>query len=125
MEKSRKRARDMHLFIGMGIVYTCVAYIALALFPVHAHATQHIAYIIDTPEHTPYTFLQFWYLITITVPPCIATTPHVRLFGIGTLISFIGSHVWQTFHVASIWCFFAALISSLIVYVLYSNKKTA
>ncbi|MFI5332630.1 MAG: DUF6629 family protein [Candidatus Babeliales bacterium] len=125
MEKSRKRAHDMYLFIGMGVVYTSVAYIALALYPVHAHVTQHIAYTVDTPEHTPYSFLQFWYLITITVPPCIATTRHMRLFGIGTLISFIGSHAWETSHVASIWCFFAALISSLIVYVLYSNKKVA
>lgn len=125
MEKNSKRARDMHLFIGMGIIYTVVGYIGLALFDVQAHVTQHIAYQIDSPEHTPYTFLQFWYLITITIPPCISTTRHMRLFGIGALFSFIGSYAWQTFHVASIWCFFAALMSSLIVFVLYMNKRKA
>ena len=125
MEKNKKRAHDMRLFIGMGIMYMIAAYIALALFDVHATVTQHIAYDIETPEHTPYNFLQFWYLITVAIPPSIATTPHMRLFGIGTLLSFVGSHAWQIFHVASIWCFFAALISALIVYVLYTNKKRA
>jgi hypothetical protein len=123
MEKNSKRAHDMYVFIGMGIIYTVVAYIVLALFTVHAHVTQHIAYEIDTPAYTPYSFVQLWYLITITVPPCISTTRYMQLFGIGTLLSFIASHAWQMFHVASIWCFFAALISSLIVYVLYENRK--
>lgn len=123
MEKNNNRAQDMQLFITMGIIYTITSFIALAVFNVHAAVTDHIAYDIETPEHTPYRFLQFWYLITVTVPPCIATTKHMRLFGIGALVSFVASHTWQTFHVASIWCFFAALLSSLIVYVLYENKK--
>lgn len=123
LEKNKKRAKDMLLFLGMGIIYTLFACASLALFDVESAITQHVAYNVSAPDYAPYRFLQLWYLMTVALPPCLSTMRYMWLFGVGSAVSLVASHAWQTMHVASIWCFFAALMSSLIVYVLYVNKK--
>jgi hypothetical protein len=55
------------------------------------------------------------YLAATCVSCFVSSHPFVRLFGVLALISFIGTYLYSSRALVSVWCFFAAILS-LIIY---------
>lgn len=63
------------------------------------------------------------YLLTALVPFFISTERKVKITGALVFIGLIISHIYQQEAVASVWCFFAALTSTYIVYEVFRETK--
>lgn len=63
------------------------------------------------------------YGVIIGVPLLIASTPNINTFGALILMSMLFSQVFFYYAFISVWCFFAALLSFYIVYILEREVK--
>jgi len=63
------------------------------------------------------------YLLTALVPFFISTERKVKITGALIFIGLVFSHLYQQETVASVWCFFAAITSSYIVYEVFRETK--
>lgn len=66
------------------------------------------------------------YITIIFLSLFISSKNEIKIFGIMLLLSFIFSILWFYFALTSVWCFFAAVLSTYIVYLMYklpNHKK--
>ena len=68
--------------------------------------------------------LRFVYLLIVVGPFCISQSPHLKLFGGLVALSMIAAYLFYNYAFASVWCFFAAALSSYIVYTIYRSEPT-
>ena len=95
------------LAVGLYLMYTLVA------FTVVARPTgQHIEYV------SPHFFsaaVMSLYLLSTCIGPVLSTHRMVRVFGVLALLSFATVYSFYTTWFISVWCFFAALLSAIIL----------
>lgn len=100
-------------------------FFARSLFIYGATATiagNHISYTLgESLSFFMGAFLNCMYCIATVVPFFIARQPLFWLFGSLLSISYVISFIFYYQSFGSVWCFFAALLSSLIVYIIYSK----
>ena len=117
------------------VIYACVAVgacLALYFFKVllvdGVRATivqHHIIYTLGTNFSVPtILFLNLLYFIAVVAPFFISSTKNMWLFGAALCISYVIAQIFYHLFFASIWCFFAAILSLLIVYIIYSNHHS-
>jgi hypothetical protein len=113
-KKHESRLPEKILLILGTAVSLYLAY-CLVTYPVSAKLiVQHIAYDQDYPANLgPY--YAVLYLMATIVPPFLSNIRHMWLLGAAILISYILTAVFYTEYVVSVWCFFAAIISILIL----------
>jgi hypothetical protein len=91
-------------------------------FPVTASTDcLHIYYNLDFPASIS-TIVSICYLIAITVPPFVSKARKTSLLGVILLVSLLISELFYTKSLISVWCFFAATLSVVVVYVLYHAR---
>jgi hypothetical protein len=85
----------------------------------------HIYYDVSIPasEEKVGTLL---YLLTTVAPFFVSSLPYMNIFGFILLLSYIISYQFYFTYLISIWCFFAAILSSLayVIIVQLNNKKS-
>ena len=92
--------------VGIYLLYVLVA------FPVVSRPTgQHVEY--DSPHFFGAAVMTL-YLVSTTVSPLLSTLRQVRLFGALALLSFGAAYYFYATWFISVWCFFAALLSTVI-----------
>ncbi|PJD92770.1 MAG: hypothetical protein CK424_04095 [Legionella sp.] len=84
---------------------------------------QSITYFIDQALYSEYIFT-LCYLLLFLLSSFICSIKSVRLFGILLLLSFLVSSIWFLYAFASVWCYFSAVESLIIVYIATTLKKT-
>jgi hypothetical protein len=65
-----------------------------------------------------YEFSKYLYLAIISLPFAIARSSTLKLFGGLILLSFIASQIFFQMTLVSVWCFFAALLSGFLYFVM-------
>lgn len=122
IEKQTKR-RKMLLVVMLAGALLCVSALAyIFYYGISARISgAHILYIFNHGLGDSYNWIRFVYVALVALPPFISSARHMWLFGIGVISSFIAAHVWYLTHFTSIWCFFAAILSSLVLYVVSSE----
>lgn len=126
MEKRPRRIRIMKACLGVGIFLAVYISYCLLFYTTTAFITTlHVNYKLYYP-HTYYPILGLFYLIPIILPPLASSVAEIRLIGILLFVSFIITKLLFKDEVISVWCFFAALISSIVYWVLrnHSRQKT-
>ncbi len=92
----------------------------LAAFPTVSRATgQHIDYI--APHFFAVTVMTL-YLLSTTLSPVLSTFGVVKAFGVLAFLSFVAVYYFYAQWFISVWCFFAALLSSLVYFHLRSRS---
>ena len=124
--------RRRHVLAGLGIcglILSMLIYAPILLGWVYVDASivqDSVAYPTDQSPliQTIYTLC---YMLIITLSLFISSLKEIKIFGLLLFFSFLFSVVWFYFAVASRWCFFAALLSTYIVYCMYQlpnqNKR--
>jgi len=84
----------------------------------------HIQYVDNFPS-TLVTVASFFYPVATVVPLFVSSVRRVWLFGILITISYIVTGIFFAQYLTSVWCFFAALISVAIYWVLSTSPATA
>ena len=123
IEKDPKRKQVLAAFIALGVAVSLASLYKLGSYPLVVTEVCHsLAYRVGTP--TDMLGLLLYVIATCGSMAC-ARRPGLRLMAIVALIAFIVSDLAFTYAFASVWCFFAAILSVVIFVDLYAPKQLA
>jgi len=123
MEKNKKKKRVLWVLLSLGLTVSIYYTYCLLNFTVTPQISgYHIHYIENSPKTL--NFIAFLlYLITSITPLFISSIKRTHLLGILMSISCLITILFFTQYLTSVWCFFAALISVVIFWILRDSKR--
>lgn len=118
-----KKLFQKHL-VGIGLIVGMYLAYCLTSFDVRAEISgNHIKYILDYPKPLQ-GFGNLFYGLATIFPAFFSGIKWMNLFGILILISYLVSAFYFQHAVISVWCYFAALISLIVYFLLPKNVDT-
>jgi len=117
----KRRILKIPLFIGLSVsIYYSFCLVFLNVSP--EIMGYHIKYISDFPKliAIPVFFL---YLVATLTPLFVSSIKRTHLMGILMFLSCLVTAIFYTQYLTSVWCFFAAIISGVIFWILSDSKK--
>ena len=123
MEKSKKRKKILWVLLVMGLSVSLYYAFCLLVFNVTPQIKgYHIQYKSDFPA--TWTMLAFMtYFIASVTPLFVSSIKRTHLLGILMFLSLLITAEFYLQYLASVWCFFAALMSGVIFWILKDSKK--
>lgn len=123
IEKDRWRRQILFTLFGLGIALSVHMLYCLIAFPVDSRIIgHHIQYDLASPRAWM-TYSGIVYGVVTIVPAFVSTISRMWMLGLATLGSLMVSKVFFHVFFISVWCFFAALISLLVIYYLLEMRK--
>lgn len=117
MERDRRRRIILYATLAVGVIVSLCHALGLLLFDATAQISNfHISYDINAP-YTLGIAIAIAYLAATIPPMFVSSTKKIVFFGIVILISYIVAQVLYMENLASVWCFFAAIASAVIVWI--------
>lgn len=119
------RRRALSVLLALGVLEGLLGAYALAAFPVTADlAGHHVRYGIEAPVLFRVPVDLLYYLVT--VPPLLLSGHRgLRVIGVAMIAALVVSRLVYQEYFVSVWCFFAALISVLVVVVVRAGAARA
>ena len=130
VESNARRKSLFMLFSFTGFLYGASLYVPLLVYPDWLSVT----IIKDSILYQPVliydgilsrTAVRVFYAFIVAVPLLFSTVSTLRLFGILIFVSVAVSAVFFAYAFVSIWCFFAAILSAYVVYIVHRETSTA
>jgi hypothetical protein len=123
MEENKKRRRILKGFLGLGITLSLYYAYCLITFSITPQIIgYHIFYETTFPKSLSMPAFIIYLLVTIT-PLFVSSIKRTHLLGILMFLSCLVTAIFFTQYLTSVWCFFAALISGVIFWILHSSKS--
>ena len=123
MEENKKRKKILTILLAMGLsVSLYYAYCLLFLSVTSQIAGYHIQYISDFSESLAVLVFVIYFIAAIT-PLFISSIKRTRLLGVLMFLSCLVTAIFFVQYLTSVWCFFAALISGVIFWILRDSKR--
>jgi hypothetical protein len=123
LESEPRRRRRLSALLVLGAIVSLAEAYALTVYPVGASIDgRHVEYRIDTPPLLRWP-MDLAYVLTTVLPPFVSSNRTVRLAGAALLVALVVSKVVWFRYFASVWCFFAALISVGLVLALRAARR--
>lgn len=123
MEESGKRKRFLYILLITGAILSAYYSYCLMHFDVTPQIKGfHIQYNNNFPESLAMASFIFYLAATIT-PLFVSSIKRTHLLGILMTLSCLVTAIFFTQYLTSVWCFFAALISGVIFWILNESKK--
>jgi len=123
MEKNQKKEKILRVFLILGICLSTYYASCLILFNVNPEIMgYHILYHTSFPKSIA--LMAFAIYLTVTITPLfISSIKKTQLMGVLMFFSCAVSAIFFTQYLTSVWCFFAALISGVIFWILRDSKR--
>lgn len=88
-------------------------------------ANCHISYdyLNDVPDNFIILFFSLAYLLIVAASFFISTIAYMNFFGFGVVVSYIISYYFYYYNFGSVWCFFAAILSAGIYFIIDQEQK--
>lgn len=123
MEENKQRKKVLRILLGMGLSLSLYYVFCLLFFHVTPQiAGYHIQYTTDFPESLAILAFLVYLVVTIT-PLFVSGIKRTHLLGILMFLSCAVTAIFFTQYLISVWCFFAALISGVIFWILRDSKR--
>ena len=123
MEKVKKRRIALYALLGLGIAVSLTHVLGLLIYEVTARISSfHILYTMASP-HPIAVVTMTAYLIATIVPLLISSVRRMYLFGIVIVVSYTLARILYQDYLVSVWCFFAAVASVGIWWILKAPSK--
>lgn len=124
MEEQRGRKRLLFILTLLGFLVGCYLLYCLWNYAVDARILgRHIRYDLNF-QHNEVRYSGVFYFLPTVLPALISSRPNMIWFGLLVLASFVVSKLFFGEHVISVWCYFAALIS-LLIYFLVKEQRSS
>ena len=123
MEKDEKRRKILTLLVVCGAMVS--TYYAVCQLFLHINARiegYHILYRTDFPESLSNPVFII-YLISSITPLFISTNKKMRIMAILMMLSCLLAAIFYKEYLTSVWCFFAALISVVIYWIILDSRR--
>ena len=114
IEPSRGRRKLLDALLAAGAALSAwLLYLALTHGIVSQLKGRHIEYVSSSAFAVGSTLV---YVLATSISPLCSTHAGVRLFGVLALLSFAASYFFYETWLISVWCFFAALLSGVVLW---------
>jgi hypothetical protein len=125
VEKHRTRRKIIKGILGLGIAVSLYVLYGMIFYNVDAEIhSGHIAYKLDFPFAFSWIGSAFYFIPT-TIPLFISSNKRMWVLATATVISFIIAKIFFEQHLISVWCFFAAVLSILVLWIVWGLHKPA
>ena len=117
----------MNVLLGIGVLVSIGVGCVLLLYKVHVISTHHhIHYRVDFPTGTRSLILPFslLYFIATVIAPFISGIKRMKWLGIGFLASYLFATIFYDGFVVSVWCYFAAILSAVVLWIIADLRKS-
>jgi len=137
LEKDVKRKKKMNLLVAVGAIVAVGVCSILFLYPVQAitplcltcptsHAPEiinHIHYEFSIPSLVKklVVFFSILYIAATIVTPFLSSIKKMKWLGIVFLVSYLFAITFYSGFVISVWCFFAAVLSFVVLWILTTD----
>jgi len=120
MEPDKRRKKILFYFLLLGSAASLYSLYCLINYDISAFIENgHIRYNIDHPYRDLLLPVRF---VTMAVTPFLSTLRYTKLLAVGMMVSLILTYFFFTNYLISVWCFFAAILSLLVILVVINNK---
>ena len=118
LEDNRKRKKILFALFGVGITIGLYYTYRLIFYNIHASISgNHLAY--HGTDSDPMIMVGIAFYLTATLAPLfVSSLKRTYILGVIMGISFIVSAVFYRYCLTSVWCFFAAVISFVVLYII-------
>ncbi|SFD83016.1 hypothetical protein SAMN05518672_103402 [Chitinophaga sp. CF118] len=124
LEKEPLRKKIYTVISGIGILIALYLSYCLLFYKVSANIEcYHIDYILYFP-FAPAKYSGILYFIPTVIPPIISSIKSLRLLGLAVLLTYITTKIFYTEYLISVWCYFSAIISILILFIVIDMNRT-
>ncbi|MFY9310048.1 MAG: DUF6629 family protein [Bacteroidia bacterium] len=125
LEKEEKRKRWLNLLLLLGGIASVYLAFGMAVYEVKSEVDcYHIHYDLHFPCANPFTIVLFYVLPTIA-SLFVSSVNKMNLMGVLVVITLLVAYVFYTKYALSVWCFFAALVSTVILIILSDMNNTS
>ena len=124
MEADKSRKKVLFLFVVVGIIFALYLIYSMINNPMYSEIDhKHIRYI---QRVSPTLILTgaIMYFLTTVISPIISKNSNMKVLGFTIFISFSVSKLYFQDYVVSVWCFFAAMLSVLVYFIIKHQGKT-
>jgi len=123
MEKNEKKKRILQSLAILGILLSLYYAFCLFSFSIYPQISgYHILYKTDFPKSLSMYAFAVYLIVTIT-PLFISSIQRTHLLGALMFLSCLVTAIFFRQYLTSVWCFFAAIISGVIFWILSDSKK--
>jgi hypothetical protein len=123
MEENGKRKKILKILLGLGIMLSFYYAYCLITFNVVPHIMgYHIHYDTTFPKSLSMPAFIIYLIVTIT-PLFISSIKRTHILGVLMFLSCLVTALFFTQYLTSVWCFFAAIISGIIFWILRDSKS--
>lgn len=123
MEENSKKRRILRILLAAGFSIALYYGYCLLFYHVDPHINgYHIKYYNDFPRLLANVAFVVYLVATIT-PLFVSSIKRTHFLGILMFLSCLVTALFFTQYLTSVWCFFAALISGVIYWILHDSKK--
>ena len=122
-EKKEKRKNILRVIFYGSIGLSAV--LAYSLFYYTADVKvigNHVMYSVNTPDNFK-SITNVFYFITAVLPPFLSSVKKAWLIGIALIVSYLITKIFFEDYIISIWCYFATIISAIILWIILENKN--
>ena len=123
MEENKKKVKILRVFFIAGLSLSLYYAFCLLSFNIYPQISgYHILYKTDFPKSLSMFAFAIYLIVTIT-PLFISIIKRTHLLGVLMFLSCLVTAIFFRQYLTSVWCFFAALISGVIYWILRDAKK--
>jgi len=123
MEENKKRKRVLQALSVAGISLSLYYAFCLISFNIYPQISgYHILYKTDFPKSLSMIAFAIYLIVTIT-PLFVSSIKRTHLLGVLMFLSCLVTAIFFRQYLTSVWCFFAALISGVIFWILRDSKR--
>ena len=126
LEKDEKRKKVFYIVSGIGILFSLYLTYCFLFYNVRSEISKnHIEYTLEFP-HSKYLLwiIGLFYFIPTVVSTFISSVKRMQILGTTILLSCVLTRLFTLKYFISLWCFFAAIVSVLILLIMLKLKKS-
>ena len=126
LEKEANRKKMLYITLGCGILLSSYLAYCYLFYDVKAEVSNHhIQYDLHFPHTAHYLWLTgLFYFIPTVISTIISSVPRMRILGLIILLSCLLTRMFTLNYFISIWCFFAAIISVMVAFIMSGLHKS-
>jgi hypothetical protein len=126
LETDPKRKKIMNPLVGIGAAVTIGVSCILFLYPAQVMPMHHhLHYRFDLPQTVKNLINLFsvLYILATIATPFISSIKEMKWLGVIFLVSYLFAEIFYHGFVVSVWCFFAALLSLIVLWIVAKSSK--
>ncbi|MEO7309858.1 MAG: DUF6629 family protein [Chitinophagaceae bacterium] len=124
LEQQERRKKIIRGLLGAGVVLSIYHVWGLIVHPITGEALDcHIFYHVEYLR--PYKMYSgFVYGVAAIIPCFVSSVKRMWWLGAAFLVSYVATQIIYTIYIISVWCFFAALLSTIVIFILNRMKTS-